>query len=107
VDAGGLAGFSLETSMGLRAATIAVRGELDLHTAPRLEEAVMDALLEDIDELRVDLAEVALLDSTALGVLVRAHRALGPGRLVIVPPTGPAWRTFTTTGLDGWFRVHH
>lgn len=101
------ASCSVETSVGARSTTIAVRGELDLYTAPRLEEAVADALLADVDELRIDLAHVALLDSTALGVLVRAHRALGPARLVIVPPVGPAWRTFTTTGLDRWFRIHH
>jgi anti-sigma B factor antagonist len=106
VEGEGLGSFSVETSVVSHGATIAVHGELDLYTAPRLEEALMDALLADgVDHVCIDLADVALLDSTALGVLVRAYRRLGANGLVIVPPTGPAWRTFATTGLDRWLRL--
>jgi len=50
--------------------TIAVGGELDAYTAPRLLEAVTGALDEGHAWLLVDLGEVQYIDSVGLGILI-------------------------------------
>lgn len=85
---------------------VAVAGELDLSTAPRLKWAMEDAESEDERHLVVDLSEVTFIDSTALGVLVGAQRSLHPGmRLAIVCAEETVRRIFELTGLDGLFEI--
>jgi anti-sigma B factor antagonist len=62
------------------AALIAPHGELDLAGAPRLREALSDALSEGRVYLLMDLRSVTFIDSTGLGVLVGAgKKAYGLG----------------------------
>jgi anti-sigma B factor antagonist len=64
------------------AALVVAEGDLDLASAPMLEQA-LEALLEssDIQLVIVDLRAVATLDSTGLNVLVRNHgRAMDKDR---------------------------
>jgi anti-sigma B factor antagonist len=62
------------------AALIAPHGELDLAGAPRLREALSDALSEGRVNLLMDLRSVSFIDSTGLGVLVGAgKKAYGLG----------------------------
>ncbi|MGH3933111.1 MAG: STAS domain-containing protein, partial [Pseudonocardiaceae bacterium] len=50
---------------------VVVVGEVDLATAPQLRQAILDLLAEEPPrEIRVDLAEVSLLDSTGVFVLI-------------------------------------
>ena len=49
-----------------------VRGELDLATAPQLEEALVSAI-EAGDEVVLDLRELEFMDSSGVRVLVVAH----------------------------------
>lgn len=50
---------------------VAVAGEVDMLTAPQLRQAILDLLAEDPPpRVRVDLAEVSLLDSTGIFVLI-------------------------------------
>jgi anti-anti-sigma factor len=60
---------------------VVVAGEVDLSTAPRLRQAILDLLAEEPPQgVRVDLAEVPLLDSTGVFVLVDTYkRAKGRG----------------------------
>ena len=62
-------------------AVVMVTGEVDLSTAPRLRQTILDLLAEDPPQgVRVDLAEVPLLDSTGVFVLVDTYkRAKGRG----------------------------
>lgn len=60
---------------------VAVAGEVDLHTAPALKEAlalaVDDALAAAPPKaLAIDLSEVGFIDSTGLGVLVGVHKRM-------------------------------
>ncbi len=83
-------------------AIVGAQGEVDVFTAPGLD-AELDALVSGGDSrLVVDLSGVAFLDSTGLGVLVkalkRAREADGWLRLVV---TGDRIRKiFEITGLD-------
>jgi anti-sigma B factor antagonist len=66
------------------------RGELDLATAPALEEPVLAALGEG-REVVIDLRELAFMDSSGVRVLIVAHGHAGHDgeRLVLVrPPEG-------------------
>ncbi len=56
--------------------------------------------------LIVDLSSVVFIDSTALGVLVGAQRAMDEGfHLAIVCAEENVLRIFELTGLDGMFEI--
>ena len=97
--------LEVATSGGL--AAVAVRGELDIRSAPELRAALTGVLDAGATKLVLDLAGVAFMDSSGLGVLVTAHRrldALG-SRLQVVGVQGPVGRLLTVTGLTRVFDV--
>lgn len=53
---------------------LAVAGELDIATAPRMIAALNDAFVELERPLVVDLSSVDFMDSTGLALLMNAHR---------------------------------
>jgi anti-sigma B factor antagonist len=75
-------------------------GELDLYTAPDVEEALLELLSAGAMRVVVDLSDVTFIDSVALGVIVRARKELGTsGTLGVVCPPGVS-RFFEVAGLD-------
>ncbi len=86
---------------------VAVRGEIDLFTAPELKSALADAIEEGRLRIVVDLTETTFLDSTALGVLIGAVKRLRSreGRLTIVNTDDNIAKTFEITGLDQIFTI--
>jgi anti-anti-sigma factor len=79
-----------------------VEGALDLASRPRLARELAEAAAEGVPLVVVDLAEVTLLDSTSLLILLRASlqlRARGD-ELVVRPPRGPARRLLELVGID-------
>jgi anti-sigma B factor antagonist len=85
---------------------IAIEGELDLSTAPRLKWTLLDALGAGHSLLVVDLSRTAFMDSTALGVLVAVKRGLNAGeRLAIVCPQSDVLQIFEFAGMDGVFTI--
>jgi anti-sigma B factor antagonist len=75
---------------------LAVEGELDIATAPRMIAALNDAFAELSVPLVVDLSSVDFMDSTGLALLMNAHRRVkrrGHG-FAIVCPGGPISRVF-------------
>lgn len=75
-------------------------GELDAYAAADLADTMRGVSNEP--RVLADLAGVSFLDSTALGVLVRAVRDLDSrgSKVRVVLPTGPARRIFEITTLD-------
>lgn len=67
-----LASYPLATGSGV---VLAVSGEIDLHTAPQLNQR-LTALAGTGAPIVVDLTDVAFLDSSALGALVAANRTV-------------------------------
>ena len=49
---------------------LAVKGEVDVYTAPRLREKLVELVSQGKHQIVVDLEGVDFLDSTGLGVLV-------------------------------------
>jgi anti-sigma B factor antagonist len=85
---------------------IAVEGELDLATAPRLKWPLVDAIDAGARVLIVDLSGVTFMDSTALGVLIGVRRTLKLGsRLAIVCTDPEVLKIFEISGLDAVFQI--
>lgn len=87
-------------------ARVAVRGDVDLATADRLQAAVAP-LLRPRAEVVLDCAGVGFLDSTGLRVLLalnRAARADG-GTLVLEAPPEAVTRVLALAGVAGLFTV--
>ncbi len=85
-----------------------LRGEIDILTAPRLA-ARLEALTADPrPDLVLDLASMAFIDCTGLGVLCRArNRALARGgRLRLVTDSHSFRRILRVVGLTGVFELH-
>ena len=87
---------------------IDVGGEIDIYTAPRLRELLIDLVSKDNHQLIVNLERVEFLDSTGLGVLVgglkrvRAH----DGSLDLVCTQERILKLFRVTGLTKVFDIH-
>ena len=78
----------VDTASGV--VTLALAGELDMATAPTLRAALHDH--RDADVV-LDLRAVSFLDSTAIGILMRAaERAERAGRRVLVRGLQPGPR---------------
>ena len=94
-------GFEAEVDAGV--VRIALSGDLDVSTAPSVEERLVE--LEDGGAERVilDLRGLGFIDSTGLSLLINAdRRARRAGRRVtIVSGTGAPRRILETTGLKG------
>ena len=99
---GGLIDFGLvnEPVDGTKS-VVALQGEVDAHTAPKLGSCLFGLAEEGKKDVIVDLSDVTFLDSTGIGVLVHALQALlaasrahGAGlphraRAASVPDRGP------------------
>ena len=81
---------------------VAIAGELDIGTAPRLQEALSSSAVTGSDAVMVDLSEVAFMDSTGLSLLLELDAELRRrgGRLAIACPPGAARLLFDVTGID-------
>lgn len=86
---------------------IAVRGEVDMATAPALSEALDAAVRASSGPLVVDLSEVGFLDSSGVGLFLRARALLGreDRALLLVCPVGPVRRTFEVAGVADLFSL--
>ena len=68
--------FRVETHTTGRAATVTVRGELDLVSSPALEEALERVGGTNVDLILLDLRGLEFMDSTGLHVLIKAQQRL-------------------------------
>jgi anti-sigma B factor antagonist len=96
----------VQRELDRRTSVIAVEGELDLSTAPRLKWMLVDALETGHSQLVLDLSLTTFMDSTALGVLVAIKRKLDGGeRLVIACARPGVLKIFEYSGMDGAFAI--
>jgi anti-sigma B factor antagonist len=86
---------------------LAVRGEIDLFTAPELKQVLAESIEAGRIRIIVDLTDTTFLDSTALGVLIGAVKRLRSrdGGLAIVNLDENIAKTFEITGLDQIFTI--
>lgn len=86
---------------------VAVRGEIDLFTAPEFKQSVAGAIDGGRTHVVVDLSGATFIDSSSLGILISAHKRLRgrDGRLVIATDVPAILNTFSITGLDGVLEI--
>jgi anti-sigma B factor antagonist len=88
-----------------RTTVVQVSGELDLANAGRLEAALCEAVARPNERLMIDLSDCVFVDTSAIGSLLRARRALdrdadaGPP-MVLVANRPHVLRALGLTGLD-------
>jgi anti-sigma B factor antagonist len=100
--------LSLATRSVSERTVLEIGGEIDVYTAPRVRERLVEILDGGQKHLVVDLRRVDFLDSTGLGVLVGIHRRLrsGAGSLTLVCPHEKLMKIFRITGLDTVFDIY-
>lgn len=102
----------MELSLSTRdvggSAVIDVAGEVDVYTAPQLDEALTGLIDTGKFNLVVNLSDVEFLDSTGLGVLVKAlkHARENGGSLAVVATHDRITKVFKITGLDSAISLH-
>ena len=86
---------------------VSVRGEVDLHTAPKLQQAIERAAETSGAVVVVDMSGVGFMDSTALSALVRSKETLDEkaALLRLVAPSRAVQRIFSVTGLGDLFDI--
>jgi anti-sigma B factor antagonist len=86
---------------------LAVRGEIDAFTSPRLRERLAELMDDGHFALVVDLEGVDFMDSTGLGVLVSSLKRAKEhgGELSLVCTSPQILRVLSITGLDRVFEV--
>jgi anti-sigma B factor antagonist len=86
---------------------IAIRGELDIAAAPELSTVLLIAMESPGSTVVLDLADVAFIDSTALGTLLNAGGEIeSAGKtLRIVCADGPVRRLLEMTNLTNRFQL--
>jgi anti-sigma B factor antagonist len=105
---GELVDLTLETRDVDGRTIVAVGGEIDVYTAPKLRDKITELVAAGTYDLVIDMEAVEFLDSTGLGVLVgglkkvRAH----DGSLQLVCNQDRLLKIFRITGLAKVFVIH-
>jgi len=87
---------------------VAVRGEVDIATAPKLREKLVELASQGAQNVVIDLEGVEFLDSTGLGVLIGGMKRLRglDGDLTLVCTQPRILKVFEITGLNRAFTIH-
>ena len=100
--------LSLQTREVDSRTIVAVGGEIDVYTAPKLRDKITELVGDGHHNLVIDMENVDFLDSTGLGVLVgglkkvRAH----DGTMELICSQDRLLKIFRITGLAKVFVIH-
>ena len=100
--------LSLSTRTEGDRTVVVVGGEIDVYTAPKLREQLIDLVSSGQYHLVVDMEGVEFLDSTGLGVLVGGLKRVRTqeGTLHLVCSQERVLKVFRITGLTKVFSIH-
>jgi anti-anti-sigma factor len=100
-------GFSVQAEDVGDAVVLTVTGEVDMATAPALEESIKSALERTPDVLVVDLSGVGFLASAGMSVLIGGNQQVGDRtRFRLVAAGSATLRPMELTGIAGEFSIH-
>jgi len=93
--------FAIEERRGAGCRTLALRGEIDVATAPTLEARVMEVCRDDAEEILLDMSRVSFIDSSGLNALLRLKEVCEEHgcELYLTPGRPPVERLFDITRL--------
>ena len=94
--------FGIDVAERNGCTVVAVKGEVDLATAPTLKNRLLDLVADGVTEIVVDLSNTEFLDSTGLGAVVAAYKRVRAheGHLRLVATSARVKRVFEITNLD-------
>jgi anti-sigma B factor antagonist len=100
-------GMEVDDSRGAHV-VLKVSGEVDIATAPKLREKLVELAGGGATRVVVDLDGVDFLDSTGLGVLIGGMKRLRgvDGDLSLVCTQARILKVFEITGLNRAFTIH-
>lgn len=88
---------------------LALGGELDVFTAPRLRSSLEEATASDSEPLVLDLRGLEFLDSSGLAVILGAHerreQAGGEPMRLVISGSGPVEALFETIGAGDYLHL--
>lgn len=88
--------------------TVTVEGELDAFTARDLQDAVTEALAEEITWILIDLRRTEYMDSVGLGILIGGCKRAGErnGDLAVACDRSNLLRVFEVSGTTDMLNVN-
>jgi anti-sigma B factor antagonist len=86
---------------------LALFGELDVVSAPRLEQTLSEVLEQPHARVMLDLNGLRFVDSAGVSVLIKAkqHAETNGRTLVLRRPTEQLERVFAVVGLADWLEI--
>jgi anti-sigma B factor antagonist len=99
--------FELHVDHTGERATVRVGGEIDLTSAPQLDDGLQELINGSVTHLTLDLSGVSFMDSTGLRVLLKTSKLLEGtgGKLDLREPSDPVRRLLEVSGLDSHFEL--
>ena len=99
--------LDVETSTKNGTSIVTLRGEIDVYTAPRLRQTLIDLVEGGATSIVVDMEKVDFLDSTGLGVLVGGLKRVKDkeGTMKLVATQDRILKIFDITGLSKVFPI--
>lgn len=100
--------FELAVSRALEAVVVAIRGELDAYTSPRLRSQLQDLITNQGNRtVVVDLERMTFIDSSGLSALVEALKCIRSrgGELTLANPSRSTLKVFEISGLNRVFTI--
>src|SRR5256714_15266864 len=99
--------LDVETGTKNGASVVTLRGEIDVYTAPRLRQTLIDLVEGGATDIVVDMEKVDFLDSTGLGVLVGGLKRVKDreGTMKRVATQERIRKIFDITGLSKVFPI--
>jgi anti-sigma B factor antagonist len=100
--------MQIATTPGSDRYLITVSGEVDLATSPDLDVAIIAAIDSGTSSVVIDLTDVSFMDSSGLGVIVRALKRCREAEndLDLVITNERVLKVFGITGLDQVIPIH-
>jgi len=100
--------MQIATTPGSDRYLITVSGEVDLATSPELDVAIIAAIDSGTPSVVIDLTDVSFMDSSGLGVIVRALKRCREAEndLDLVITNERVLKVFGITGLDQVIPIH-
>ena len=100
--------MQIATTPGSDRYLITVSGEVDLATSPDLDVAIIAAIDAGAASVVIDLSDVSFMDSSGLGVIVRALKRCRQAEndLDLVITNERVLKVFGITGLDQVIPIH-